>query len=220
MRCSRIPSARHRSRRSASRTAPSSCMTKARTPPNGSKSVNFQVAWPSISRSFGANGRFVWNDEPVEASLTLSDFLAALTGDRSGVKLRHHQRAAQCRLRRCGDRSADAEARRHARRRVALAARRLALDRQEQGAVRRLRPLCASRAERYRRRHGVLVQRQCRTRRQQRRRRADAGDRRPSAGARHACRRCAGSDALCFRRAASGPGRKQLGPPADRAQRL
>jgi len=50
--------------------------------------VNFQVAWPSISRSFGANGHFVWNDEPVEASLTLSDFLAALTGDRSGVKLR------------------------------------------------------------------------------------------------------------------------------------
>jgi AsmA protein len=52
------------------------------------ESVNFQVAWPSISRSFGANGRFVWNQEPVEASLTLSDFLAALTGDRSGVKLR------------------------------------------------------------------------------------------------------------------------------------
>jgi len=50
--------------------------------------VNFQVAWPSVSRSFGANGHFIWNDEPVEASLTLSDFLAALTGDRSGVKLR------------------------------------------------------------------------------------------------------------------------------------
>jgi AsmA protein len=50
--------------------------------------VNFQVAWPSISRSFGANGHFTWNGEPVEASLTLSDFLAALTGDRSGVKLR------------------------------------------------------------------------------------------------------------------------------------
>ena len=50
--------------------------------------VNFQVAWPSISRSFGANGRFTWNNEAVEASLTLSDFLAALTGDRSGVKLR------------------------------------------------------------------------------------------------------------------------------------
>jgi AsmA protein len=50
--------------------------------------LNFQVAWPSISRSFGANGHFTWHDEPVEASLTLSDFLAALTGDRSGVKVR------------------------------------------------------------------------------------------------------------------------------------
>ncbi|HTV35783.1 MAG TPA: AsmA family protein [Xanthobacteraceae bacterium] len=50
--------------------------------------VNFQVAWPSISRSFAANGRFVWRDQPVEASLTLSDFLAALTGQSSGVKLR------------------------------------------------------------------------------------------------------------------------------------
>jgi AsmA protein len=50
--------------------------------------LNFQVAWPSISRSFGANGHFVWHDEPVEASLTLSDFLAALTGDRSGIKVR------------------------------------------------------------------------------------------------------------------------------------
>lgn len=50
--------------------------------------VDFQVAWPSISRSFAANGRFVWHHEPVVASLTLSDFLAALTGARSGVKLR------------------------------------------------------------------------------------------------------------------------------------
>jgi len=50
--------------------------------------VDFQVAWPSISKSFGANGRFVWHDQPVEASLTLSDFLAALTGERSGVKIR------------------------------------------------------------------------------------------------------------------------------------
>lgn len=50
--------------------------------------VDFQVAWPLISRSFGANGRFVWHDQPVEASLTLGDFLAALSGERSGVKLR------------------------------------------------------------------------------------------------------------------------------------
>ncbi len=52
------------------------------------ENVEFQVAWPSISRSFGANGHFVWNNEPVEASLTLTDFLAALTGDRSGLKVR------------------------------------------------------------------------------------------------------------------------------------
>jgi AsmA protein len=50
--------------------------------------VEFQLAWPSISRSFGANGRFVWHDEPIEANLTLGDFPAALTGERSGVKLR------------------------------------------------------------------------------------------------------------------------------------
>ena len=50
--------------------------------------VEFQLAWPSISRSFGANGRFVWHDQPIEASLTLGDFLAALTGERSGLKVR------------------------------------------------------------------------------------------------------------------------------------
>ena len=50
--------------------------------------VNFQVAWPSISRSFGANGRLTWHDEPVEASFALTDFLAALSGQRSGVKVR------------------------------------------------------------------------------------------------------------------------------------
>ena len=48
--------------------------------------VEFQLAWPSISRSFGANGRFVWHDEPIEASLTLSDFLAALSGELVRVK--------------------------------------------------------------------------------------------------------------------------------------
>jgi AsmA protein len=50
--------------------------------------VEFQFAWPSISRTFAANGQFTWRDQPVDASLTLSDFQAALTGQRSGVKLR------------------------------------------------------------------------------------------------------------------------------------
>jgi AsmA protein len=52
------------------------------------ENVEFQIAWPSISRSFGANGHFDWRDERVEASFTLTDFLAALAGDRSGVKMR------------------------------------------------------------------------------------------------------------------------------------
>jgi AsmA protein len=50
--------------------------------------VDFQLAWPSISRSFGANGHFVWHDQPVEASFTLGDFLSALSGERSGIKIR------------------------------------------------------------------------------------------------------------------------------------
>jgi AsmA protein len=50
--------------------------------------VEFQIAWPAISRSFAANGRFVWRNEPIDGSLTLSDFMAALTGQSSGVKLR------------------------------------------------------------------------------------------------------------------------------------
>lgn len=50
--------------------------------------VEFSLAWPSISKSFGATGRFVWHDEPVDASMTLADFSAALTGGRTGLKLR------------------------------------------------------------------------------------------------------------------------------------
>jgi AsmA protein len=50
--------------------------------------VAFSLAWPSISKSFGATGRFVWHDEPVDASLTLADFAGALTGNRSGLKVR------------------------------------------------------------------------------------------------------------------------------------
>jgi AsmA protein len=50
--------------------------------------VEFALAWPSISSSFGATGRFVWHDEPVDVALSLKDFVAALGGNRSGLKLR------------------------------------------------------------------------------------------------------------------------------------
>lgn len=50
--------------------------------------VEFALAWPSISQSFAATGRFAWHDEPVDASFSFTDFVAALQGDRSGLKIR------------------------------------------------------------------------------------------------------------------------------------
>lgn len=52
------------------------------------RNVDLSLAWPSISKSFGATGRFVWHDERVDASMTLADFPAAINGNRSGLKLR------------------------------------------------------------------------------------------------------------------------------------
>jgi len=52
------------------------------------RDVELALAWPSISKSFAATGHFVWHDEPIESSITLTDFAAALAGDRSGLKVR------------------------------------------------------------------------------------------------------------------------------------
>jgi AsmA protein len=50
--------------------------------------VEFSVAWPSISKSFGATGRFIWRQAPMDASITLADFPSTLAGTRSGLKVR------------------------------------------------------------------------------------------------------------------------------------
>lgn len=50
--------------------------------------VDLSLAWPSISKSFGATGHFVWHGEKIDASVSLADFAAALAGNRSGVRLR------------------------------------------------------------------------------------------------------------------------------------
>ncbi len=50
--------------------------------------VDLSLAWPSISRSFAATGQFDWRGERIEGSVSISDFLAALSGDRSGLKMR------------------------------------------------------------------------------------------------------------------------------------
>lgn len=50
--------------------------------------VDLSLAWPAISKSFGLTGRLIWRDEPVNISLTISDVLAAMQGERSGIKAR------------------------------------------------------------------------------------------------------------------------------------
>jgi AsmA protein len=50
--------------------------------------VELSLAWPSISKSFAATGRFEWHDETINATVSFTDFLAALRGDRSGLKVR------------------------------------------------------------------------------------------------------------------------------------
>lgn len=50
--------------------------------------IDLSLAWPSISRSFAATGQFGWRGERVDGSIGVSDFVAALSGDRSGLKAR------------------------------------------------------------------------------------------------------------------------------------
>jgi AsmA protein len=50
--------------------------------------IDLSLGWPSISRSFAATGQFDWRGERVDGSLAIADFIAALSGDRSGLKLR------------------------------------------------------------------------------------------------------------------------------------
>jgi AsmA protein len=50
--------------------------------------IDLSLAWPSISRSFAATGQFDWRGERVDGSFSVSDFVAALSGDRSGLKAR------------------------------------------------------------------------------------------------------------------------------------
>ena len=112
-----------------------------------STTSNCRSAWPSISKSFGATGRFIWHGEPVDASLTLADFPAALAGDRTGSSFgspaRRSRSPSKARsalsptLKIEGTLAADS----------AIAARGAALGRAEAAAGRRLRPLRAQGAD-------------------------------------------------------------------------
>jgi AsmA protein len=50
--------------------------------------VEGSLAWPSMFRSFAATGRFDWRGESIDASISIGDFIAALDGNPSGLKLR------------------------------------------------------------------------------------------------------------------------------------
>ena len=50
--------------------------------------IDLSLAWPSISRSCAATGQFDWRGERVDGAISISDFVAALSGDRSGLKAR------------------------------------------------------------------------------------------------------------------------------------
>lgn len=50
--------------------------------------IDLSLAWPSISRSFAATGQFDWRGERIDGSVSASDFVALLSGERSGLKAR------------------------------------------------------------------------------------------------------------------------------------
>src|SRR2546423_5265525 len=50
--------------------------------------IDLSLAWPSISRSFAATGQFDWRGERIDGSISISDFIAALSVDRSCLKPR------------------------------------------------------------------------------------------------------------------------------------
>src|ERR1700748_2286424 len=54
----------------------------------GLDDIDLSLAWPSISRSFAATGQFDWRGERVDGAIGFSDFVAALSGARSGLRAR------------------------------------------------------------------------------------------------------------------------------------
>ena len=89
--------------------------------------VEFALAWPSISRTFAATGRFTWNEQPFDGNAEPHRFPRG--ADRRALRPQGpaHRRAAQVRVRRQHQPPADAADRRRAGGRHQLAARHAAL---------------------------------------------------------------------------------------------
>ena len=147
--------------------------------------------WPGrrSRKSFAATGRFVWHGEPIDTAITLTDFAAALAGDRSGLKVRLTGAPVKFAFEGNWSTRPTLQDRRHARGRRAIAARHVALGRPQAALRRRLRPLRAQGQDQRRRRHDRALHGQRRAGRQCRRRRAHLRHRRPADPAGHARRR-------------------------------
>jgi AsmA protein len=50
--------------------------------------LDISLAWPSISRSFAATGEFNWRGERIDGSISIANFVAALSGEDSGLRAR------------------------------------------------------------------------------------------------------------------------------------
>ena len=188
------------------------------TSPKSSSDIDLSLAWPSISRSFAATGQFDWRGERVDGSISISDFVAALSGDRSGLKARLASAPLKAGVRRHRRQPHQRDDGRHADHRQRLAAQRPALDRSGLAGGRRVRPLRAEGARQCRRRLGRADQCQCRTRRQCRRRRHDLFQQRPAVAAGDARRRRARLHALHLDLPPARQRRARLEPAAVRSQ--
>ena len=128
--------------------------------------VDLSLAWPSIAKTFAATGQFVWRDQPLEASLAVGDFYAALIGNQAGMKVRISAAPIKVAFDGVMSNRPIAEDRRDAGGGCGLAARCAAMDGHETAAWRRVRPLHAEGPDQCRGRVGRDVGRRYRARRQ------------------------------------------------------
>jgi len=50
--------------------------------------IDLKLSLPSALHSFSSSGQATWHNERLDGSFTISDFIAAVTGDKSGLKVR------------------------------------------------------------------------------------------------------------------------------------
>ena len=80
--------------------APSWCATIIASIYEYISDADLSLAWPAISRSFAVTGSVRYRGEPMEIGVTLSNFAAALQGERSDIESAGRRSSVQVHLRR------------------------------------------------------------------------------------------------------------------------